>query len=60
MYTTEPQTKLTLIKTEIPGPLSLKYFEEEQKYISPGIQTIATLSKLAVEKGDGCLIEVVD
>lgn len=60
MYTTETQTKHSRIKTEIPGPLSLKYFEEEQKYISPGIQTIATLSKIAVEKGEGCLIEDVD
>lgn len=59
MYTTALK-KHSLINTEIPGPKSLIYFEEEQKYISPGIQTIATLSKIAVEKGEGCLIEDVD
>lgn len=48
------------IKTQIPGPESQKYFEMEEKYISPGIQTIATLSKIVVEKGDGCIIEDVD
>ena len=32
-------------KTEIPGPKSLALFNEEQNYIAPGIQTIATRSK---------------
>jgi 4-aminobutyrate aminotransferase-like enzyme len=32
----------------------------EEKYISPGIQTIATLSKIVVEKGNGCIIEDAD
>lgn len=48
------------IKTAIPGPNSLKYFNLEQKYISPGIQTIATLSKIVPERGEGCIIEDVD
>jgi 4-aminobutyrate aminotransferase / (S)-3-amino-2-methylpropionate transaminase / 5-aminovalerate transaminase len=48
------------IKTQIPGPVSSKYFEMEEKYISPGIQTIATSSKIVIEKGEGCIIEDAD
>jgi len=48
------------IVTEIPGKNSLKIYEEEQKYIAPGTQTIATLSKIAVAKGEGAIIEDVD
>jgi 4-aminobutyrate aminotransferase-like enzyme len=48
------------IKTEIPGPVSKEYFEKEQKYISPGIQTIATSSQIVIEKGKGCIIEDAD
>ncbi len=48
------------IKTEIPGPISKEYFEKEQKYISPGIQTIATSSQIVIEKGEGCVIEDAD
>lgn len=50
----------TQIKTQIPGPESQKYYEMEEKYISPGIQTIATLSKIVIEKGNGCIIEDAD
>ncbi len=52
--------KFASIKTKIPGPESLKYFEEEQKYIAPGIQTIATRSKITIEKGEGCLVYDAD
>ena len=48
------------IKTAVPGPNSLRYFEMEEQYISPGIQTIATLSKIVPEKGEGCIIEDID
>jgi len=48
------------IKTKIPGPESQKYFEMEEKYISPGIQTIATSSKIVLEKGEECIMEDVD
>jgi len=48
------------IKTEIPGLVSKEYYEKEQKYISPGIQTIATLSQIVIEKGEGCIIEDAD
>jgi 4-aminobutyrate aminotransferase-like enzyme len=52
--------KFTKISTEIPGPKSLEIFEQEQKYISPGVQTIATLSKIVPVKGEGCIIEDAD
>lgn len=48
------------IKTSIPGPKSLEYFNEEQNYIAPGIQTIATRSKITMEKGEGCIVQDVD
>jgi 4-aminobutyrate aminotransferase-like enzyme len=48
------------IQTSVPGPLSKKYFDLDQQYISPGIQTIATLSQLTMEKGEGCVMEDVD
>src|SRR5258706_2430750 len=43
-----------------PGPQSVRLFEEEQKYIAPGIQSIALLSKLAIESGSGCWLTDVD
>lgn len=49
-----------LIKTDIPGPKSLHCFEYEQAYMAPGVQTIATLSKIVVEKGDGATLEDID
>ena len=52
--------KYSSIISGIPGPKSLTYFDEEQNYISPGIQTIATSSKIVLEKGEGSIIEDVD
>src|SRR5438445_13304433 len=52
--------KKALIRTAIPGPKSKEIFESEQRHISPGIQTIATLSQLAMERGEGCVVEDVD
>ncbi|MDZ7343272.1 MAG: aspartate aminotransferase family protein [candidate division KSB1 bacterium] len=48
------------IVTEIPGPRSLQLFAEEQRYIAPGLQTIALLSKIAIERGQGAVVEDVD
>ena len=53
-------TKKAHVKTSIPGPKSKAIFDLEQRYISPGVQTIATLSQLALEKGEGCVVEDVD
>jgi len=35
-------------------------FEEEQRYIAPGLQTIALLSELAIERGKGCTLTDLD
>jgi 4-aminobutyrate aminotransferase-like enzyme len=43
-----------------PKPVSEALFAEEQQYIAPGIQTIALLSKLAIEKGQGARLTDVD
>jgi 4-aminobutyrate aminotransferase-like enzyme len=60
MLISEPMTKKSLIKTSIPGPKSKEIFDFDQRHISPGIQTIATLSQLAMERGEGCIVEDVD
>lgn len=60
MASNATMTKKASVKTELPGPKSKEIFDFEQKYIAPGTQTIATLSQLAMEKGEGCIIEDVD
>jgi 4-aminobutyrate aminotransferase-like enzyme len=57
---TKTNRKYSSIITEIPGEKSLKIFNEEQKYIAPGTQTIATSSKIVTAKGEGAIIEDVD
>ena len=47
-------------RTTWPGPRSKALFDEEQQYIAPGTQTIALLSQLAVEKGEGCRLTDAD
>ena len=56
----ETMARKSSVKTEIPGPKSKAIFDLEQQYIAPGTQTIATLSQLAMEKGEGCMIQDVD
>lgn len=60
MLISETVTKKASVKTDLPGPKSKEIFDFEQRYISPGTQTIATLSQLAMEKGNGCVIQDVD
>ena len=60
MLLSETITRKAFVKTDVPGPRSREIFDFEQKYISPGIQTIATLSRIAMERGDGCILEDVD
>jgi 4-aminobutyrate aminotransferase/(S)-3-amino-2-methylpropionate transaminase len=55
--TAEPPSKY---KTAWPGPRSTALFDEEQAYIAPGIQSIALLSKLTVEKAHGARLTDVD
>ncbi len=60
MAGSDTMTRKAAVKTAIPGPKSKQIFDEEQRYISPGVQTIATLSQLVMQKGEGCIVEDVD
>ena len=53
-----PQKPLLL--TEIPGPKSLALVAAEAPYLAPGTQSIASLSGLAIARGENCLMEDVD
>jgi 4-aminobutyrate aminotransferase/(S)-3-amino-2-methylpropionate transaminase len=48
------------IVTEIPGPLSRELVAREALNLAPGIQSIATLSGLAIARGRGSVLEDVD
>jgi 4-aminobutyrate aminotransferase-like enzyme len=52
--------KYSKITGPVPGIKSLEIYEEEQKYIAPGTQTISSLSKIALQKGEGPILEDVD
>ncbi len=42
------------------GPKSKAFFDEEQRYIAPGLQTIALYAQLAVDGGSGATLRDVD
>jgi 4-aminobutyrate aminotransferase/(S)-3-amino-2-methylpropionate transaminase len=46
--------------TEIPGPKSQALRSIERRYLAPGIQSIATLTGIAVARAEGSVIEDVD
>lgn len=48
------------IRTDIPGPKSLRLTQAEKECLAPGIQQISLLSGLAIERGDGAVLEDVD
>src|ERR1700741_2759369 len=60
MLMNETMTKKASVRTALPGPKSKEIYDFEQKYISPGTQTIATLSQLVMERGQGCIVEDAD
>ena len=42
------------------GPRSREIFEHEQRFMAPGLQSIALYSQLAMERGEGCTLYDVD
>ncbi len=47
-------------RLEIPGPESAKLVEEEQEWLAPGIQRLATLAGIAMRSGQGVVLEDED
>jgi 4-aminobutyrate aminotransferase-like enzyme len=60
MKNTNNKRRFARIVTGIPGKKSLAIYNEEQKYIAPGTQSIATSSKIVTAKGEGAIIEDID
>jgi 4-aminobutyrate aminotransferase-like enzyme len=56
----KPTAQTPRIVTEVPGPHSRAFVASEARHLAPGVQSIATLSGLAIQRGEGSLIEDVD
>ncbi len=47
-------------RLEMNGKASSKIYEEELRYVSPGLQEVAQLSRLVIKEGRGCWLTDVD
>lgn len=56
---TQPKNVSHSVST-VPGPRSLALFDEEQEFLSPGIQRIAQLSRVTMSHGEGAILVDVD
>ncbi len=48
------------IVEEVDGTISSQIYQEEQRYISPGLQEVALLSQLVIREGRGCWLTDMD
>ena len=53
-------SKAVHLQTSIPGPRSEELFRQEQKFIAPGTQGFALLSRLVMHHGEGATLTDVD
>jgi 4-aminobutyrate aminotransferase-like enzyme len=56
----QPQQQKPLIKTAIPGPLSMALRRREDEHLAPGLQNFALLAGIAVKEARGSAITDVD
>lgn len=52
--------KVPHIVTEVPGPRSLALYRREAEVLAPGVQSIASRSKIVIDRGEGSLVTDVD
>ncbi|MFQ5914201.1 MAG: aspartate aminotransferase family protein [Nitrospinota bacterium] len=52
--------KIPNVVTEVPGPRSLALYRREEKALAPGVQSIASRSKIVLDHGEGSLLTDVD
>ncbi len=51
---------LPRLRTAIPGPRSLEIWQREARYSSPGLSALASLSRVAMKRGHGAIVQDVD
>lgn len=57
---TQPKNQKVVLKTEVPGPLSRRFREREDKLLAPGLQGFALMSGITVDHARGSTVTDVD